>query len=227
MNKLALIILSLLLTFGCTDSGTSEQQRILELEEQLAVKKDQINELQNQLTKQTNSEPEHWYAFDTTTEYNIVKLSEGESEKIDQIELIDSVDAVFTFEHTTVISQLKDARLSNFFANLRQYRDIFHGSQEYGPMSDDIEFGARVFVVCEEPGLPIETENCTDNIYILLQPTELGYENNLFKISRLYGTAIKSLVNLDDGVLLTLEHSRNPRKELKVFIKPQLVKFVE
>ena len=93
-------------------------------------------------------------------------------------------------------------------------------------MANNLSFYVRTFVICEEGGLPIETENCTDNIYILVQPTELGLDNNIFKISRLFRTEIKSLESADQGVVLTLEHSRYPRKELKVLIKPQLVKFL-
>lgn len=227
MNKLTFIILSLLLTFGCSNSGTSDQERITELEKELKSKNQEIAQLEEQLTEQTDGEPEYWYAFEPTTEYNIVKLSTGESKLIDSVNLVDSVDVVYTFRHTTTLSQLDDKRTALFLANYSQFAETFHGTSEYGPMVSGTDFNVRTFVVCEESGLPIETENCTDNVYILVQPTELGYESNLFKISRLFNTEIKSQVDTKDGVLLTLEHSRYPRKELKVIIRPELVKFIE
>ena len=92
---------------------------------------------------------------------------------------------------------------------------------------DGFPYVVRIFILCEEDGLPIETENCTDNIYVLVQPTELGYESNLFKISRLFNSEISELKNTNDGVVLTLEHSRFPRTQLNVLIKPELVKFLK
>ena len=231
MDKILTILLFTCL-ISCAKAPTEELNRISELEKELNNKNANIVELQNLLAEQkrkqeSSNQPEYWYAFEPTSEYNIAKLSEGELTQIDQIKLIDSVDIVYTFEHTTTISQLNDPKLDNFLTSFGQSKELLHSSKDYGPMADNLSFYVRTFIVCEEDGLPIETENCTDNIYILVQPTELGFKNNLFKISRLFRTEIKSLESTESGAVLTLEHSRYPRKELRVLIKPQLVKFLK
>lgn len=216
-----------LLIFCFNTSVFSQQQQIEELERELSNKNKKIEELEEKLSKtESENKPKFWYAFEPTTEYNIAKLSKGEFKVIDEVQLTDSVDIVHTFRHNTTISQIKDERLSGFFADYKEYQKILHRSKDYGPMAENLSYHVRTFIICEEEGLPIETENCIDNIYILVQPTELGLKNNLFKISRLFRTEIKSLEDSKVGVVLTLEHSRFPRKELKVLIKPQLVKFI-
>jgi hypothetical protein len=228
MIKLTTLLL-LLLTLGCTNSPTvNQRQRIEELESELASKNERIEELEAMLpTKDSANEPEYWYAFEPTTEHNIVKLGTGKSKQIDAIDLVDSVDVVYTFRHETTIDQMNDKRTASFLQNYSQFEQTFHGTDEYDPMVDGTDYNVRTFVICEEDGLPIETENCTDNIYILVQPTELGYESNLFRVSRLFNTEIKSQLDTKEGVILTLEHSRFPRKELKVLIRPELVKFIK
>lgn len=227
MNKVFSILL-LPFVWCCNNPQTAEQIGFEKLEHELAIRDTIIAKLQEQLSKQESDvQPKFWYAFEPTTEHNIVKLWNGDSKQIDHIDLIDSVDVVYTFEHKTTISQLKDPNLDNFLSNFSEVKEVLYMSTDYGPMADNLSFFVRAFVICEESGLPIETENCTDNIYILVQPTELGFENNLFKISRLFRSEIKSLENTVNGVILTLEHSRYPRKELKILIKPQLVKFLK
>jgi hypothetical protein len=228
MTRLTLLLFPLL-SLGCTHYSTDDQQqKFAVLKSELASKNERIDELEALLSDQDSSdEPEYWYAFEPTTEHNIVKLRTGESKSIDSTDLIDSVDVVYTFRHETTIAQLNDKRTASFLQNYSQFEQTFHGTDKYSPMVEGTDYNVRTFVICEEDGLPIETENCTDNIYILVQPTELGYESNLFRISRLFGTEIKSQLDTKNGIVLTLEHSRYPRKELKILFRPELVKFIK
>lgn len=166
--------------------------------------------------------PEYAYAFEPTSESNIVKQTNKASQTIDQVSLSDSVDAEYVFDHTTTIYQLKEPRLKSLFTTFKETKQTIHSGD-----GNVFPYIVRTFILCEEDGLPIETENCTDNIYILVQPTELGYESNLFKISRLFDTRISKLRNTNEGVVLTLEHSRFPRTQLNVLVKPELVKFLK
>jgi hypothetical protein len=75
--------------------------------------------------------------------------------------------------------------------------------------------------------LPLETENSKTDIHILIQPTELGYENKTFVISDFYDIDLKSLKKKENSVELTFEHGKFPRKKETVIIKPELVKFKE
>jgi hypothetical protein len=239
MNKLSSIFL-LFVVVGCTFSQPEENSlRIIELKNEIDQRNKIIDSLELEIERHdlsysteigsqySSNEEVFWYAFKPNTEHNIVKLSNGESINIDEIELSDSVDTKYRFDHAAIISQIKDLRLDNLLSNFVETRDIYHESDKYGPMADNLTYYVRVLVVCEEPGLPIETENCTSNIYILVEPTELGFENNLFRISRLYRAKIKKLEDSKDGIILTLEHSKFPPKDLKVLIKPQLVKFIK
>ncbi len=223
--KIIKLIFATLIFIGCSD-----QQRIDELTSKLKkaekandYKSEQIEKYLAELQQIRDSiRPEYAYAFEPTSESNIVKQTNKPSQAIDQITLSDSVDTEYVFDHTTTISQLREPRLNSLFTTFKETKEIVHpGGGNIFP------YVVRTFILCEEDDLPIETENCTDNIYILVQPTELGYENNLFKISRLFNSEISELKNTNDGVVLTLEHSRFPRTQLNVLIKPELVKFLE
>ncbi|NVJ47843.1 MAG: hypothetical protein HWE07_11975 [Cytophagia bacterium] len=212
---------------GCSNQKVSEE-KLKELEFQLKEKNKQVTQLKNQIRQQQNSqETEIWYAFEPTTEYNIIRLGSGESKVIDTIELVDSVDVNYNFEHETTISQLKDNRTASILANFIEFEETLHRSNGYGPEISQTSYNVKTLILCEEEGLPIETENCTNNVYILVEPTELGYENNLFIVSRLFRAVVKSQTDSNDGIILTIEHSRFPRKELKILIRPELVKFIE
>ena len=87
------------------------------------------------------------------------------------------------------------------------------------------DFFVRVMTFYNGESLPLETENSKTDIHILLQATELGYENNTFVISDFYDVDIKSLVKEDNSVLLIFEHGLFPRKRESVTIRPELVKF--
>lgn len=232
MFKYSLAILLLIVISGCSNQDDQDglNDKVAQLSKQLNEKNQLIDDLQRQvdsLANERSGAPEYWYAFKpSSTESNIVKLNNSTEEVIDRVDLIDSVDIVYTFRHTASISQIDDGRINSLLTNLRSFKEASHSSTGYGPMSSSLSYIVNVFVVCEEDGLPIETENCTDNIYILVQPTELGFENNLFRVSRLFNAEIKSLEDSKDGVILTLEHSRYPRKELKILVRPELVKFV-
>ena len=73
--------------------------------------------------------------------------------------------------------------------------------------------------------LPLETENSKTDIHILIQPTELGYENKTFVISDFYEVEIKTLEKKENSIELTFEHGKFPRKKELIIIKPELVKF--
>ncbi|WP_420387712.1 hypothetical protein [Roseivirga sp.] len=226
MNKIPIISLLVCLIMSCSNQKESIQ-RVADLESQVTAKDKEIARLKDQIKSREPHQTDIWYAFEPNTEYNIVRLGSGNSEIIDAVELVDSVDVVYTFRHEATITQLRDNRAASMITNFRQFEEISHNSRGYGPSVSQASYHVKTIVLCEEEGLPIEVENCTSNIYILVMPTELGYESNLFRVSRLFNAVIKSLSDTPNGVILTIEHSRFPRKELKVLIRPELVKFIE
>lgn len=132
MKKLLLIFL-LIYSVRCSNtSNTDHVQRIETLERELASKNEKIHNLENLLSlKNSKSKPEYWYAFQSTTEHNVVKLGNDNSKEIDAINLKDSVDKVYLFNHKATIVQINDDRTISFLQNYRQHEETYHESGKY------------------------------------------------------------------------------------------------
>ena len=77
--------------------------------------------------------------------------------------------------------------------------------------------GYKVFSLCDGKSLNLETCNCTDSIYIIVEPEELGeyakiYKSNLYYNVELISIENKTKGNLESNILLKFMHGESPRK---------------
>ncbi len=225
MKKIPLLILTLILIASCNSKQTSSE--LNKLTEKLTEKEEQISELQTQIENlekrnksSENNQTSDYYRFVETSESAInvaEKLKSGERKLIDKKEFKDTLDIsdnFFVYKHTSEITQTSE---SEFESVLRDFDQV---KSEYGN-----DFFVRVMTFYNGQSLPLETENSKTDIHILIQPTELGYENKTFVISDFYHVDLKTLEKKENSVELTFEHGKFPRKKELILIKPELVKF--
>ena len=220
MKKNPFVILTLILIGSCNSKQTSSELNKLNLK--LTEKEEQITELKKQIENLENTQTSDYYLFVETTETEInvaEKLNSGERKIIDKKDFNDTLDIsdnFFVYKHTSEITQTSE---SEFESVLRDFDQV---ESEYGN-----DFFVRVMTFYNGQSLPLENENSKTDIHILIQPTELGYENKSFVISDFYNVDIKSLEKEKNYVKLIFEHSIYPRKKEVIIIKPELVKFAE
>ena len=218
MKKIPLLILILILIASCNSKQTSSE--LEKLTEKLTEKEKQISDLQTQIENLENKQTSDYYRFMETSdsEINVVeKLKSGERKLIDKKDFKDTLDIsdnFFVYKHTSEITQTSE---SEFESVLRDFDQV---KSEYGN-----DFFVRVMTFYNGQSLPLETENSKTDIHILIQPTELGYENKTIVISDFYDVEIKTLEKKENSVELTFEHGKFPRKSELIIIKPELVKF--
>lgn len=218
MKNIPLLILTLILIASCNSKQTSSE--LEKLTEKLTEKEKQISDLQTQIENLENKQTSDYYRFVETSdsEINVAeKLKSGERKLIDKKDFKDTLDIsnnFFVYKHTSEITQTSE---SEFESVLRDFDQV---KSEYGN-----DFFVRVMTFYNGQSLPLETENSKTDIHILIQPTELGYENKTFVISDFYDVDIKTLEKKENSVELTFEHGTFPRKRELIIIKPELVKF--
>jgi hypothetical protein len=218
MKNLPLLILTLILIASCNSKQTSSE--LEKLTKKLTEKEKQISDLQTQIENLENTQTSDYYRFVETADSDInvaEKLKSGERKLIDKKDFKDTLDIsdnFFIYKHTSEITQTSE---SEFESVLRDFDQV---KSEYGN-----DFFVRVMTFYNGQSLPLETENSKTDIHILIQPTELGYENKTFVISDFYDVDIKTLEKKDNSVELTFEHGKFPRKRESIIIKPELVKF--
>ncbi|WP_159076276.1 hypothetical protein [Flagellimonas amoyensis] len=218
MKNIPLLILTLILIASCNSKQTSSE--LEKLTEKLTEKEKQISDLQTQIENLASKQTSDYYRFVETSdsEINVAeKLKSGERKLIDKKDFKDTLDIsdnFFVYKHTSEIAQTSK---SEFESVLRDFDQV---ESEYGN-----DFFVRVMTFYNGQSLPLETENSKTDIHILIQPTELGYENKTFVISDFYDVDLKSLEKKENNVELTFEHGKFPRKKELIIIKPELVKF--
>ncbi|WP_179349255.1 hypothetical protein [Winogradskyella pacifica] len=218
MKNIPLLILTLILIASCDSKQTSSELK--KLTEKLTEKDKQISELQKQIENLENTQASDYYRFvgSTDSEINVAEtLKSGERKLIDKKDFKDTLDIsdnFFVYKHTSEINQTSE---SGFESVLRNFDQVKSG---YGN-----DFFVRVMTFYNGQSLPLETENSKTDIHILIQPTELGYENKTFVISDFYDVDLKKLEKKNNSIELTFEHGKFPRKKELIIIKPELVKF--
>jgi len=218
MKNIPLLILTLILIASCDSKQTSSE--LEKLTEKLTEKDKQISELQKQIENLENTQASDYYRFvgSTDSEINVAEtLKSGERKLIDKKDFKDTLDVsdnFFVYKHTSEINQTSE---SGFESVLRNFDQVKSG---YGN-----DFFVRVMTFYNGQSLPLETENSKTDIHILIQPTELGYENKTFVISDFYDVDLKKLEKKNNSIELTFEHGKFPRKKELIIIKPELVKF--
>ena len=218
MKNIPLLILTLILIASCNSKQTSSE--LEKMTEKLTENEKQISDLQTQIENLENKQTLDYYRFVETSdsEINVAeKLKSRERKLIDKKDFKDTLDIsdnFFVYKHTSEITQTSE---SEFESVLRDFDQV---KSEYGN-----DFFVRVMTFYNGQNLPLETENSKTDIHILIQPTELGYENKTFVISDFYDVDIKTLEKKENSVELTFEHGKFPRKSELIIIKPELVKF--
>jgi hypothetical protein len=202
-----------------TDKLNKKEERILELQEQIDGLENKIGKLENNIKYENNQDSDYYrFVKNSESEINVSeKLKTGEQEIIDKKHFQDTLDIsdnFYVYKHTSVITQTSN---SEFESVLRDFDQV---KSKYG---DD--FFVRVMTFFNGQSLPLENENSKTDIHIIIQPTELDYENKTFVISDFYNVELISLEKIGNSVELTFEHGKFPRKKEQIIIKPELVKF--
>ncbi len=222
MKKITFLILTLIFISSCEFNSNKLEWN--KLNDEIVEKDKQISELQKKIkdleknTKNTQSSDYYRFVESSDSEINVAeKLKSGERKLIDKKDFKDTLDIsdnFFVYKHTSEITQTSE---SEFESVLRDFDQV---KSEYGN-----DFFVRVMTFYNGQSLPLETENSKTDIHILIQPTELGYENKTFVISDFYNVDIKTLEKKENSIKLTFEHGKFPRKKELIIIKPELVKF--
>lgn len=227
MKNISFLILIFIGIIGCESKHPTLEldkltKQLTEKEKIISELFEQIQNLKEKNISLENTQSSEYYRFIETskTEINVAeKLKSGKRKLIDKKDFNDTLDIsdnFFVYKHTSEIIQTSE---SEFESVLRDFDQV---KSEYGK-----DFFVRVMTFYNGQSLPLENENSKTDIHILIQPTELGYENKSFVISDFYDVEIKSLEKNKNYVELIFEHSIHPRKKEVIIIKPELVKFGE
>jgi hypothetical protein len=225
MIRFPILLLILIFVTECNTPQTTTEivvltEKLGESEKKILDLKRQLADLERLKISSPSGQSSEYYRFVETpnAEINVAqKLKGGELKIIDKRvfkDTLDISDNFFVYEHTSEIMQTSD---SDFESILRDFSQV---KSEY---TDD--FFVRVMTFYNGESLPLETENSKTDIHILIQPTELGYENKTFVISDFYDVDIKSLKKNGNRIELIFQHGKYPRKNERVIISPELVKF--
>jgi hypothetical protein len=225
MIRFPILLLILIFVTECNTPQTTTEivvltEKLGESEKKILDLKRQLADLERLKISSPSGQSSEYYRFVETpnAEINVAqKLKGGELKIIDKRvfkDTLDISDNFFVYEHTSEIMQTSD---SDFESILRDFSQV---KSEY---ADD--FFVRVMTFYNGESLPLETENSKTDIHILIQPTELGYENKTFVISDFYDVDIKSLKKNGNRIELIFQHGKYPRKNERVIISPELVKF--
>ena len=216
MRKILFLIIILL--SSCSNSNKLEWNH---LNDEIVKKDKKIEELEKEIKNlKENKNSSEYYRFIKTSEPEInvaESLKKGEKKLIGKKDFKDTLDIsdnFFVYKHTSEITQTSE---SEFESILRDFDQV---KSEYGN-----DFFVRVMTFYNGQSLPLETKNSKTDIHILIQPTELGYENKTFLISDFYDVDLKSLEKKGNNIELIFEHGKFPRKKELIIIKPELVKF--
>jgi len=129
---------------------------------------------------------------------------------------LDISDNFFVYKHTSEIIEEIDSEFELFLKNFDQVKS-----------ENGNDFFVRVITIYNGKSLPLETENSNSDIHILIQPTELGFEDKTFVVSDFFDVDLKSLLKKGNNVELVFEHGRFPRKTEIIIIKSESVEFKE
>ncbi|NIK93509.1 hypothetical protein GZ212_15205 [Mangrovimonas sp. CR14] len=218
MKQISILILISILHSSCNPNRLSSEEK--KLKEEIQQKDQLILELKKQVENLENSQNSNYYRFLKTsqTEINVPeKLNKGEQILIDKKEFTDTLDIsdnFFIYKHTSKIIQTSESKFEAILHDYDEEKSIFAN-----------DFFVRVMTFYNGQSLPLETENTKTDIHILIQPTELGYENKSFIISDFYHVKLKALEEENNRVKLLFEHGQFPRKNETIIIQPELVKF--
>ncbi|PQJ17008.1 hypothetical protein [Nonlabens tegetincola] len=214
MNRL-IIILFLILGFSC-----SEKKANAELLKENNILKGRISELEQnnaELNKQNSilNSLKSENSQDKITELRDSKVVELLDERLSKDTLdLKKYGNEYVFERNVVLTKLDNNLFAEAFANIREQLN---------------SYGYSVFSICDGESLPLEMCNCTDSIYIVIEPEELGEEYELYRIGSFYNVNLVSLKriekeNFEYDFELIFEHGKYPRKKEKISLNEMKLK---
>src|SRR5690606_3534470 len=207
MNRITIIFLILFLNFSCYEKN--EKNGLIKENSLLKTKISELEKENAELSKQNSflksSESEK-------VENKITELRNSKViKKLDERFLKDTLDLQkygneYIFERTVELTKLDNKLFAEAFGNIREKLN---------------SFGYSAFSICDGESLPLEMCNCTDSIYIVIEPEELGEDYELYRIGYFYNVDLISLERIDKENFeydfeLTFEHGKYPRKKEKI-----------
>ena len=207
MNRITIIFCILLLNLSCSEKN--ENGKFLKENSLLKTKISELEKDKNELSekisilKSLKSE---------NVENRITELRDSKVIKtLDERFSKDTLDLQkygneYIFQRTVELTKLENKLFAEAFGNIREKLN---------------SFGYSVFSICDGESLPLEMCNCTDSIYIVIEPEELGKDYELYRVGYFYNVDLISLERIEKGNLeydfeLIFEHGKYPRKKEKI-----------
>lgn len=215
INKLIFIVLLSIVSISC--SGNKETA---ELKKENSTLKEQLKKLKTanlELTKQSliqkelNKGSRATGLIHSKVLRNIVKIYSE-----DTLDLA-KYGNEFVFKRDIVLNKLDNTSFA----------------ESLGMISERLElYGYYVYSICDGKSLPLEMCNCTDSIYIVVEPEELGEDYELYRMGLYYNIDLIDLKRVekeddDYDIVLTFEHGVYPRKREKVNLSKMKLEKVE
>ena len=216
MNRIAIIFIILILNLSCSERN--ENGRLLEENSLLKTKISELEKDKNELSEKISILESLKFE---NVENRITELRDSKVIKIlDERFSKDTLDLLkygneYIFERNIELTKLDNKLFAEAFGNIREQLN---------------SFGYSLFNICDGESLPLEMCNCTDSIYIVIEPEELGEDYELYRIGYFYNVDLISLEriekeNFEYDFELTFEHGKYPRKKEKISLnKMQLEK---
>lgn len=207
MNKTRFIFPLLLLCLACSNQKAIEdlQSENNALKTRLEALKEKHKALlaENDSLKTGDSQPKSYYATELLHSRLLKILDTKHSE--DTLDLpIDGTG--FVYKRDVTLSRLDNALFAEAFGSMREKLE---------------KHGYAVFTICDGAALPLEMCNCTDSIYVVVEPENIGEAYELYRAGFYYNVDLIALEALKDdnggqSILLTFEHGAYPRKKERI-----------
>ncbi|MDO5978943.1 hypothetical protein [Flavivirga spongiicola] len=207
MNKLLFIAPLLFMNLSCSDN-----EKNIELKTENDKLRAQITKLEKQYNGLIEQNSNLKSLSSENKNNQIVQLINSKLIKIlDKRFLEDTLDLAkygneYVFKREVELTKLDNKLFAETFGNIREKLDLL---------------GYSVFSICDGESLPLEMCNCTDSIYIVVEPENIGEDYELFRIGFFYNVDLISLIRIEKDdykydIELTFEHGEYPRKTKKI-----------
>ncbi|CAL2093677.1 conserved hypothetical protein [Tenacibaculum sp. 190524A05c] len=199
MKKLLPLFLTLMYFYSCSEKKEdSWKEKLSSLKEELAEKDSIIKAYK--LKELNLSKVKSKVEKRDKPNNNIYSLG-----IVDKQVLIDTIELnpLVVFEREVELVKLQAGLSIEDLGSISEFRE---------------ELGYKVFSICNGEALPIEMCNCTHNIYVAIEPEELGKPFELLKLGLFYNVELKFLgqKEREGDMLLTFEQGEFKRKVLQV-----------
>ncbi len=204
MNRITIIFFILFLNFSCSEKdeniGLLKENSLLKIKISDLEKNNAELSKQNSILKSLKSKKKN-NKISELRDSKIIKILDERFSK-DTLDLL-KYGNEYIFERNIELTKLDNRLFAEAFGNIREQLN---------------SFGYSVFSICDGESLPLEMCNCTDSIYIVIEPEELGKDYELYRVGYFFNVDLVSLKriekeNLEYDFELTFEHGKYPRKK--------------